>query len=99
MFLPDWRPPVTSIWPRVVRAAGVRRIDNRTATFISQMYCAERYNAGVDLTSESGNEDDSKAGASGCSYKNSQLVDHVDFKYFRGSLDCYLAIVHCAVDS
>jgi len=83
-----------------VRAAGVWRIDNRTAICISQVYCAERYNAGVDLTSESGNEDDSEASASGCSYKNSQLVDHVDLKYFRGSLDCYLAIMHCAlVDS
>jgi hypothetical protein len=91
LFSPGWRPPVTSIWPRVVRAACVWRIDTQTAIFISQLYFAERHNAGVDVTSKSGNKDDSEAGARDRSYKNFQLFYHVNLKYFPGSLDYHLA--------
>ena len=91
LFSPGWRSPVTSIRPRIVRTDCVRRIDNQTAIFFdSQLYFAERHNAGVHLTSESGNKDDSEAGARDSCYKKFQLY-HVNLKYFPGRLDYYLA--------
>src|ERR1039458_7895681 len=83
LFSPGWRPPVTSIWPRVVRAACVWRIDTQTAIFFdSQLYLAERHNAGVDLTSKSGNKDDSEADARDLSYKKFQLFYHIKSQIF-----------------
>jgi hypothetical protein len=42
------------------------------------MYFAQGHNTGGDLTSESGNKDDNEARASGRSYKNRHLLDHID---------------------
>ncbi len=81
LFSPSLRTPVTSIWPRVVRASCVWRVDNQTAPFVSRFHFAERYNASVDLTSESGHKNDGEAEASGCAYKNCQFSDHVSLRY------------------
>ncbi len=87
LFSPDWLPPITSIWPRIVQAGYARRPDSRTAIFDPKLHFAVGHNAGRDLTSESGNEDDDEARASGRSYKNCHLLDHIDLNYCVGNLE------------
>jgi hypothetical protein len=72
-------------------------MDNYTVPFVSRFHFAERYNAGVDLKSESGGENDGKAKASGCAYKNCQFFDHLSVRSFSVNLDRYLSIMHCAL--
>jgi hypothetical protein len=55
------------------------------------LYFVERHNAGAYLTSESGSEDDSEAGARGRCCKNWHLLDHINLNSFPGNLESYLA--------